>query len=461
MIFANSYPQKRRKATEGNRKISVMVLTASVRSATGFTSCPLDTRIFYGPNRSFNHRPLPLKFADTDSIDSGVSGSDDPSSPSKTHFPLVTDPAHNTRSKSKQHRRHKDDIVNNELSALNSNPTDISDAIQEVLNSPVIPSEEKKHDRKKLQRLILPISISKRIKFGDVKSTNTVAPESITLESESIATKKVRRSSNKISITKRWHRLRPGQKFRFRLGIMSIAFVTLWNTIAVRNYSGFITGIITGAATTTTATGFGSTLRRWFSNRGFQGIAALGRSIAYGWAILVAYPRMLDRRKKERKLKREDQALDQWRYYLKGTSDEVVRLRKELSLLEGEIRAFRREILSIRAMRIDNDAASPKNKSGDGLDDIDSSDESDRMLREAIINEMTHLTRLRDDTRLALNTAQIRWLDVRAKRPSSHSQSALMSTFDPLEFELNAVIDLKESDMESGNGDNDPLLNGF
>ena len=170
---------------------------------------------------------------------------------------------------------------------------------------------------------------------------------------------------------------------------------------------------------------------------------------------------MLDRRTRERRLKREDQALAQWRYYLKGTSDEVVRLRKELSLLEGEIRAFRREILSIRAMRIDSGAAIPQKTIRNAVEDNDSCNESDRMLREAIINEMTHLTRLRDDTRIALTTAHDRWLDVRGKRPTSHSQSALISTFDALEFELDAVIDLKDSDTESSISNYDPLLEGF
>mmetsp|Transcript_45501 Transcript_45501/g.84317 ORF Transcript_45501/g.84317 Transcript_45501/m.84317 type:complete len:206 (-) Transcript_45501:875-1492(-) len=29
---------------------------------------------------------------------------------------------------------------------------------------------------------------------------------------------------------------------------------------------------------------------KWLGHRGFQGLAALGRTIAYGWAVLVAYP---------------------------------------------------------------------------------------------------------------------------------------------------------------------------
>jgi hypothetical protein len=365
---------------------------------------------------------------------------------------------------------HNEDIVINEDLTGMSLPSDISDAIKEVLTAPVVPAEEKGKDKKQIQQLILPITAAKSKKLGVPKGSNIAVSNLTSLERDTVANRKKKRRKSKFNLGRRWNRLRPGQKFRFRLGLVSIAFVSLWNTVVIRNYGGFVTGILTGAAATTTATGFGSLLRRWFSNRGFQGIAALGRSIAYGWAIFVAYPRLLDRRAKERRLKREEEASDQWRRYLKGAADEVVRLRKELSLLEGEIRAFRREILAIRAARIDTSAAmSKKNGIGDwedkdsshGSNKKDSSNKSDRILREAIINEMTQLTRLRDDTRSALTMARKRWSEIRSKRPVSHSQSALTSAFDVLDFELHVASDFEYDGINVDDVNDDPLLTGF
>ena len=120
--------------------------------------------------------------------------------------------------------------------------------------------------------------------------------------------------------------------------------------------------------------------------------------------------------------------------------------------LEGEIRAFRREILAIRAARIgdnENNSTSPNQSS---------SIESDRILRTAIINEMTHLTRLRDETRLALGLARKRWSEVRSKAPIRKSQSALASAVDALDFEV--TTELEYDSLQTDNSD-DPLLIGF
>jgi len=343
--------------------------------------------------------------------------------------------------------------------------TDISAAIKEVLTAPVIPTKDMDDDRKKNRRLIIPInSVKKRSSgTGKIRPGVAVSDSKSSLESDVVLSKKKDTDGkSNIGLGKQWRRLRPGQKFRFRLGLASLAFVSLWNTVFIRNYSGFVTGILTGAAATTTATGFGAILRRWLSSRGFQGIAALGRSVAYGWAIFVAYPRMLDRRAKDRGLKREEESLKQWQLYLKGTADEVVRLRRELSLLEGEIRTFRREILAIRAARVESSSPTA-NRTGSTDSDENSIhnqyQEPDRILREAIVNEMSHLTRLRDDTRLALTAARRRWSEVRAKKPISHSKSAPTSAFDALEFELGAAIDFEYKNTDSGN--EDPLLTGF
>ena len=74
---------------------------------------------------------------------------------------------------------------------------------------------------------------------------------------------------------------------------------------------------------------------------------------------------------------------------------------------------------------------------------------------------MTHLIRLRDETRLALTAARNRWSDVRAKRPISHSQSALTSAFDSLEFELDVTVNYEDSDLGTSFANDDLLLDGF
>lgn len=452
----------------------IMIVAALVQTVDGFAILPLSKgnpslmKLSRGKRKitrriPHRHRSLSLKYAEEDDNNTPASDNDSTTS-SSARTPIVAIPTENIRYESILNSQSEDTVVNDD-STVPSQPQDISDSIKEVLSAPVIPSEEKE----RVQRLILPPNIDKVNQFGAPGAASTAVPNSKSVDSDNVATKKYTRLYSKIDLGRRWRRLRPGQKFRFRLGIMSIAFVSLWNTVVVRNFSGFITGILTGAAATTTATGFGSILRRWFFHRGFQGIAAFGRSVAYGWAIFVAYPKMLDRRAKERRLKREEEALNQWRRYLKATSDEVVRLRKELSLLEGEIRTFRREILAIRAGRIESSAALSKNNNYADLDDNNTShrndfnnsgNESDRILREAIINEMAHLTRLRHDTRLALTNARKRWSEVRSKRPISHSKSAL-TYFDELELELDVAADFEDGGINVYNGNDDPLLMGF
>jgi hypothetical protein len=481
MSIVTAPTQRTRKSKKGYRRLSMMVLAASVPAAVGFAIFPSHAKIPFlmelsrgeqdlTTRISNRQRSLSLKYTyDDDNKNTVLSDKDDAASSSMTRIPFVANPADNIRYENKKNEHNEDTVVSKDSTAA-LRPTDISDTIKKVLNAPVIPSEEKEEDIKQMQRLILPINKDKVKKIGVPKSASTVVSNSNSLENGAVATEKDTRRNFKSDLRRRWHRLRPGQKFQFRLGVISIAFVSLWNTVVIRAYSGFITGILTGAAASTTATGFGSLLRRWFSNRGFQGIAALGRSVAYGWAIFVAYPRMLDRRAKERRLKREEKALDQWRRYLKRTADEVVRLRKELSLLEGEIRAFRREVLAIRAGRIESGAAMSKkigNADSDGNNSThrdnynNSSNKSDRILREAIIIEMTHLTQLRDDTRLALTTARKRWSEVRSKRPIGQSQSALTSAFDTLEFELDAAADFEYDGMNTNNANDDHLLSGF
>mmetsp|Transcript_5245 Transcript_5245/g.10834 ORF Transcript_5245/g.10834 Transcript_5245/m.10834 type:complete len:482 (-) Transcript_5245:1727-3172(-) len=481
MIGVTVLPPSNCKAQKSKRRISTMLLAASVRTAAGFSVSPLNAgfpsrvRRLQG-NRDctgmifHSERVLPLKYAEEDDNNAVVSENDDEPSSSSLLQPLVANPTDNIRYKSELKEEDEESSVNQNSKAA-SQPTDISEAIKEVLSAPVVPSEDKEDEINRMQHLILPINRHKVQDPELTEATNTVISNSKSLEKSTVTTHKDSKLPHrKIDIGKRWRRLRPGQRFRFRLGLFTIAFVSLWNTIVARNYGGVITSILTGAAATTTATGFGSILRRWFSTRGFQGIAALGRSIAYGWAIFVAYPRMLDRRAKERRLKREEEALKQWRSYLKAIAEEVSRLKKELSLLDGEIRTFRREILAIRAARIESSAPISKKNSNADSDNhnsthrgngYDGSIDSDRILREAIVSEMAHLTRLRDDTRLALTTARKRWSEVRSKKPTSHSKSSSASAFDALEWELDIAADFEYRSIANDSSDDDPLLTGF
>jgi len=197
----------------------------------------------------------------------------------------------------------------------------------------------------------------------------------------------------------------------------ALIVASFWNIIAVQSGGTYI-GIIT-------------ILQKWLSHRGFQGLAAAGRSCAYLWAILVAYPRMLDKRSKERRRKREDEMVDRWRNILRNSSEEIVRLRRELSLLEKEIRTFRREILAIRAARINNNnidytSSESTKRSNDNDNDNNNNNnnndennnnhshiggnEESKLIREVILQEMNQLTLLRDDTRTLLTASRKRYV---------------------------------------------------
>jgi len=135
--------------------------------------------------------------------------------------------------------------------------------------------------------------------------------------------------------------------------------------------------------------------KKWISHRGFQGIAALGRSFTYIWAVLVAYPRILDRRSADRNRQRKDQALERRRAQLNQLSTEVSRLQQELSGLDAEIRAFRREIISLKAY----------------------AKEDSEEVQKAIDQEMGHLTQLRSDAKAALAAARQSWAEYRSMSP--------------------------------------------
>eukprot|EP00537_Pseudo-nitzschia_pungens_P017701 CAMPEP_0172400318 /NCGR_PEP_ID=MMETSP1061-20121228/45345_1 /TAXON_ID=37318 /ORGANISM="Pseudo-nitzschia pungens, Strain cf. pungens" /LENGTH=567 /DNA_ID=CAMNT_0013133531 /DNA_START=201 /DNA_END=1904 /DNA_ORIENTATION=- len=425
---------------------------------------------------------------------------------------------HEHEHEQKQDDHDRDEETHSETETPNEPlPTDISAAIQEILTAPVVvPMDETKDEAKQEPHLILPVSATRSVRTnpnpGTRNGSNLNVDPNANLESASsgdeppfhlhsgafVGAFLTRWKNTAIDPRSLWKKLRPGQKFRLRLGVATLAFVSLYNAVLAGGAGatgGWIgTRVVSGAAATATATttattastGFGSLLRRWLSSRGFQGISAFGRSVAYGWAILVAYPRMLDRRAKERRAKKEEEALRQWRQVLKGIAEEVVRLKKELSLLEGEIRAFRREILAIRAARVGNNGNSNRNhhhhhhhgrsnsnnRTSNDAEHAEihpphthinrsssNDDSSDRLLRDAVIHEMNHLTRLRDDTRLALTRARQRWSEVRAKKPMISGSNA--SGLDPLEYEYEIDVAAAGSDLDRYryNDDRDPRGN--
>lgn len=173
---------------------------------------------------------------------------------------------------------------------------------------------------------------------------------------------------------------KPGMRFRVRLGLITTIAVSVAGFFVPKKQILLV-------------------IQKWIAHRGFQGIAALGRSVAYGWALLVAYPRMLDKRASERRKQEKLSKLDQRRKYLRSLAGEVVRLRQELSSIDGEIRAFRREIISLRAYANKENGIDPD-------------------VQEAIGTEMAHLAQLRADTQAALLAARHTWSEVRSKSPS-------------------------------------------
>jgi hypothetical protein len=263
-----------------------------------------------------------------------------------------------------------------------------------------------------------PPSNSKEIKLllpstyqnSSVSNTTILPPMEVT---------KHQKTSSKLQRFNVWDRLRarwrifvqsqralnPGMKFRVRLGVALITAVSILSVFlpygaAARGGKG-ITSVL-------------AILQRWLSHRGFQGIAALGRSVAYGWALFVAYPRMLDRRAADKKKREREKAVERWRVYLRSLAAEVVRLRQELSSIDSEIRAFRREIISLKATLtnynngntdVDNEKAGSSNQNWN------------TDIQEGITREMSHLTQLREDTKQALSAARQTWSEMRAKSP--------------------------------------------
>jgi len=135
-------------------------------------------------------------------------------------------------------------------------------------------------------------------------------------------------------------------------------------------------------------------LGKWWSSRGFTGLASLGRTVSYVWALFVAYPRMLDRRAAERKERKREKELDRKRREILLLSNEIGRLRQEMSSLDAEIRSFRREIISMTAYSKDNPEVS-----------------------DAISKEMDHLVSLRKQIQADLAAARKERSDLKLEPP--------------------------------------------
>ena len=290
-------------------------------------------------------------------------------------------------------------------SKMSSNSSIISDAAKRVMTAAVLLNEEEGDgdgERQSEQGLVLPVHKTKTNQYNDLISNALDNKNRYTNDNENDNNLKLMLKRRRRSITKLYRRLRPGQKFRLRLVTAALLIASFWNIIAVQSGGTYI-GIMT-------------ILRKWLSHRGFQGLAAAGRSCAYLWALLVAYPRMLDKRSKERRRKREDEMVDRWRNILRNSSEEIVRLNRELSILEKEMRTFRREILAIRAARVNNNNIdyTKRNNENDAENKNNHSrieeNEELKLIREVILQEMNQLTRLRDDTRTLLTASRKRYV---------------------------------------------------
>ena len=141
-----------------------------------------------------------------------------------------------------------------------------------------------------------------------------------------------------------------------------------------------------------------ATIRSWLQHRGFQGLAALGRTVAYIWALLVGYPRLLDKRTQEKQRQERQQMLEQRRQHLRRLAAEVARLRQELAALDKEIRTFRREMIALQV-------------------NANNAIVNDQAIQEAIGAEMALLASLRADTHAALQAVRKTWAESRSKSP--------------------------------------------
>lgn len=254
--------------------------------------------------------------------------------------------------------------------------------------SPLVPESESIASVQEERQILLPFQIEQQV---DLPPTTKQSFGQTILDSW----KGMRKN-----VTKTLQALRPSQKFQARVFGFAV--------IAASITSVFIPRIRLLPL-----------LQTWISTRGFQGLAALGRSITYAWGLFVAYPNMLDRRASERKARDKERTIHIRRQHLTRMAAEITRLRQELATIEAEIRSFRREIIAMKAYYTN------KSTKEDQGDDMNS---SNREVEEAIGVEMAHLTQLRSDTKAALAAARQAWTEVRTESPPEawHDDPLLM-----------------------------------
>jgi hypothetical protein len=179
------------------------------------------------------------------------------------------------------------------------------------------------------------------------------------------------------SINKKWKSLRdrPGLKFRLRLGIVTAVALVVSGVVLKHRMDTSIV-VLT---------------KEWLNQRGFQGLAALGRSVVYLWGLLVAYPIMLDRRADERHRQQVEKDAEKRREKLNRLAGEIVRL----ATLDAEVRSFRREVILLKVYARDDNGE----------------------VQAAIEAEMSHLAQLRSDTKAALTAARQVWSEYRSTSP--------------------------------------------
>lgn len=206
--------------------------------------------------------------------------------------------------------------------------------------------------------------------------TSILFPIQLTEQEEEYSKKKPSLIQDlKQHLTTRWKVLqntfssfRPANKFRIGLGVTLMTFLSIASLIAPT--SRLLVGI-----------------QSWLSHRGFQGLAALGRSIAYGWALFIGYPRLLDRRQMERQHRDKVRVRERHEKLILQLRSEVSQFQQNLETIDAEIRSFRREIINLKAFAKDDNPD----------------------VQEAITAEMAHLAHLRSDAQAALTAARQEW----------------------------------------------------
>mmetsp|Transcript_4739 Transcript_4739/g.7335 ORF Transcript_4739/g.7335 Transcript_4739/m.7335 type:complete len:341 (-) Transcript_4739:228-1250(-) len=242
-------------------------------------------------------------------------------------------------------------------------------------NNITLPYEEKGDSPISLQR-IANASIPNKSKKKELILSSTVAEKT---SKESVDTTKNEQKSEILfsKMKSLWKRFRPSTRFRMQFGFATVGVL-----------------LITGQIVPWTR--LMSLLKNWLSHRGFQGVAAMGRTVAYGWAVFVAYPRMLDRRAKEQRRNEYQKSIERRQTQLTRLSGQVIRLRQELMDIDKEIRAFRREVISLQAYAKEKD---------------------DPIVQEAIGAEMAQLAQLRSEKQASLTAARQVWTEVKSKSP--------------------------------------------